>query len=428
MRRVLAIGLALLVVMIAARGVVAQETSVNDRLLEILKERQIISDKEYTDLVEQLQDEQTQTDQRLSELDRSIADYLAQGGDGMGANVTYKKGRGFGFASGDGLFSMSLGGVFQFEYSYVDIEDYRDTNNFDIDDNRIILQGHAFDPGLTYYFEYCADGLVQLLDAYVDYNVCDWTNLRAGQFKTPFGRQHLVHESDREFFGLGPVAAAFNPDRDLGLMFHDVTEAGDCPLGIVEYALGIWNGEGRNAGGNDNNEVAWAARLGVYPLGFIPYVEGDWDKSQDLKFGIAGAYGRHVTAPVNNGVKFDGYELDGVLTWMGLFLTGEYFYGHVDLPQAMEPNITNDGWYAQAGYMVPDSQIELVGRYGKVDIDNDMKGVDDFSEWAVGFNYYMDGHFWKIGTYIGRYASDSVMKGAEGSDFNFLRIIFQMEW
>jgi hypothetical protein len=321
---------------------------------------------------------------------------------------------------------MALGGVFQFEYSYLDNEDVRDTNNFDIDDNRIILQGHAFDPNMKYYFEYCADGNVMLLDAYVDYNVCDWTNLRAGQFKTPYGRQHQVHESDREFFGRGPVAAAFNPDRDLGLMLHDVTEADECPLGIVEYAAGIWNGEGRNAGGNDNNRVAWAIRLGLYPMGYIPYVEGDWEKSDDLKFGIAGTYGRHTTSP-SFSTTFDGWELDAVLTWAGLYLTGEYFFGHVDVPHMFEPNTTNSGWYAQAGYMIPDSQLEFVGRYGTADIDDDLLGTDDFTEWAIGLNYYMDGHFWKIGAFVGQYDSDSVMSGYDFEQ-NFLRIIFQFEW
>jgi hypothetical protein len=426
MRRVLAIGLALLVVMIAARGVVAQEATVNDRLLEILKERQIISDQEYTDLVKQLQAEETQVDQRLNDLDRSIADYLAQGGDGMGANVSYMKGRGFGFATGDGLFSMALGGVFQFEYSYLDNDHGRDTNNFDIDDNRIILQGHAFDPNLQYYFEYCADGNVQLLDAYVDYNYCDWTNIRAGQFKTPFGRQHLVHESDREFFDMGPVAAAFNPDRDLGIMLHDVMDDTGCPLGAMEYAAGIWNGEGRNANGNDNNEVAWAFRFGFYPMGFIPYVEGNWEQSQDLKFGIAGGYGRHTTAPAMS-TTFDAWELDAVLTWAGLYLTGEYFNGHVDMPGPSEPNFTNTGWYAQAGYMIPDSQLEFVGRYGYVNFDDNLGGVDEFVEWSTGINYYMDGHFWKIGAFIGRYASDAI-SGGKHFDQNFLRIIFQFEW
>ena len=51
MRRVFAIGLAILVVMIATQGAVAQDgQTANDKLLKILKDRQIISDKEYAEL------------------------------------------------------------------------------------------------------------------------------------------------------------------------------------------------------------------------------------------------------------------------------------------------------------------------------------------------------------------------------------------
>ena len=52
MRRVLAIGLAIIIVTLGARGAVAQDsqTDVSERLLEILKDRQIISDDEYGEL------------------------------------------------------------------------------------------------------------------------------------------------------------------------------------------------------------------------------------------------------------------------------------------------------------------------------------------------------------------------------------------
>ena len=50
MRRVLIVSIAILVVMFATTAVRAGEQQVSDRLLEILKERQIISESEYAEL------------------------------------------------------------------------------------------------------------------------------------------------------------------------------------------------------------------------------------------------------------------------------------------------------------------------------------------------------------------------------------------
>lgn len=101
MRRVIAISLAILVFAVGARGVMAQESEqqVSDRLLEILKDRAIISEDEYSelkDLAVQMEADRGEMDSRLDEIDRSITEYLAQSGDARGANVSHKKGKGFG--------------------------------------------------------------------------------------------------------------------------------------------------------------------------------------------------------------------------------------------------------------------------------------------------------------------------------------------
>ena len=79
MRRALIVSTAILV-LFATSAVMAGEQQVSDRLLEILKDRQIISENEYvelTDIADQMQDDQTQVDQRLTALDSSITEYLA---------------------------------------------------------------------------------------------------------------------------------------------------------------------------------------------------------------------------------------------------------------------------------------------------------------------------------------------------------------
>jgi hypothetical protein len=438
MRRVLAICLAILVVTIAARGAMAQdsEQTVSDRLLEILKDRQIISTDEYGELktlAASMQDDRTEVNRRLTDLDRSIADYMAKSGDAMGANVSYTKGMGFGFKTGDGFFALNLGGLFQFVYTGYDNDDARDTNNFDVEENRLILQGYAFDPNLAYYVEFDADGSVTLLDAYIDYNVCDWSMIRAGNFKLPYGRQNLTHESDRAFADRGPVAAAFNLDRDVGLMFHDVLNVQEGGDAAFEYAVGIWNGEGRNSSMNDNNWMAWGGRMGIHPFGAVPYVEGDWTGADEPKFALAGSYFSHKNAMDTD---FTAWEIDGVLTWANFFLLAEYFENEMD-PEG-SGSADNDGWYVQGGYMVVPGQVEIIARYGQVDFD-EYYGLDEMKEWSVGVVYYVDGHHLKMGANVGKSDTDVYVieeepefypekSCTEGIDTLYIRIWFQLEW
>ena len=183
MRRCLAIGLAILILALGARGVAAQDDgqSVSDRLLEILKQRQIISGDEYSELkglASKMEDDNADLSRRLGELDRSIADYLAKGEDDEynRAHVAYRKGSGFQFATADGMFELNLGGFFLFSYTgwdmgrkngsgyryagvkssdsdngvdspRLDQNDFRfgdDTNNFAVEETRFHFFGNAF--------------------------------------------------------------------------------------------------------------------------------------------------------------------------------------------------------------------------------------------------------------------------------------------
>jgi hypothetical protein len=143
MRRVLIVSTAILV-LFATSAVMAGEQQVSDRLLEILKERQIISENEFaelSDIADQMSDDQTQVDNRLEALDSSISEYLAKEGDEAGVATKHKKGTGFGFASGN--FELWVGGLFQFEYYGINRKDAQYTNNFNVK-RPPLLQGQGF--------------------------------------------------------------------------------------------------------------------------------------------------------------------------------------------------------------------------------------------------------------------------------------------
>ena len=343
MRRVLAISLAILVVMSTTTAAMAQdaEGSVSDRLLEILKERQIISGDEYGELkglATEMQAERAELNDRLGDLDRSITEYLAKDDEALGSNVTYQVGNGFTFATQDGMFELNIGGMFRMWYQGVNRDrnpfacgddcyddmyptaeydmatlDRRDVNNFWLD-NRFHFQGHAFDPNLTFYFEFMAGSYVGLFEGWVNYNVCDWFNVKAGLQRVPTGRQALVHQSDLSFgnrawesidswgvnagYGVPRVGDRWRIDddyyyydydydmaigvtQDLGVSIWNIYEGLFDTVGdegfAVEYSMGIYNGDLAW----ENNWLAPAFRLAIHPFGYVPLVEGDWTSSAD---------------------------------------------------------------------------------------------------------------------------------------------------
>jgi len=445
MRRLLAIGLAIIVVTLGARGAAAEDSpDVSERLLEILKDRQLISEDEYGELkalAKQMSSDREEVGERLTDLDRSISDYLAQGGSAAtGANVAYKKRDGFGLMTGDGLFATYVGGLFQFGYSGMDFTDLggvNDSNSFDVVHNRFSFLGHAFDPDLRYYVEFDADGVVFLLDAFVDY---DWESvgIRAGQYKAPFGRQAMAYEGDLAFFSQGPVSGTFDFGRDVGVMLWDIMEM-DGNETVVEWYAHIGNGDGGGSSANEGQNLQYALRAGVYPMGYVGnpedrygrnYVEGNMDAADDPRVGLAASYLHNKTSNTGSGALRGGggtvraLEVDGVFTMGGIYLTGEWF--DTSFNPTATPSGDADGYYLQGGFMVPNSQIEVVGRFGTVDFDEDLVGTDKMTEWSLGAVYYWDGHLFKVGAFFS-HARTSVVP-TKNFDVDALSIVFQMDW
>lgn len=444
MRRVLAISLAILAVTITARGVMAQDVQKdgNDLLLKILKEKNIINDAQFQEIKGQLAQEQGEVDQKLTALDRSISDYLAKSGDSVGGNTSYVKNQGVTFSSGDGMWSIYFGGLFQFGYAYGsgDTEDPHGGFGYI---NRLDFGGTIFDPNLQFYTQVqmtplnggftpgldqsgspVSTDILTVLDAYLDWQIADGVKVKAGKFKVPYGRQSLVDESDRAFGMLNMVYERFRlgsqQGRDTGVMLHgqSMSDPND-PNGLCfEWATGIWNGMGNNF--QNDTWLAWGARGGVYPFGAIPYVEGDWNPSQDVKVGLAGSFVFDEThANSGDNPKATSWELDGVLTWNGLYFTAEYFSQKYDTGSN---DTTDTGWYAQGGYFLIPSQLEILASYGTWNQDSTN---NDRSEWAIGGAYYFDGHEWKVMGQIGQRSFDPDVGSSQ--DNWFIALILQAD-
>ena len=414
MRRVLIVSIAIMVVMFATTAVRAGEQQVSDRLLEILKERQIISESEYaelSDVANQMQDDQNAVDQRLTALDASITEYLAKEGDEAGVATKHKKGTGFGFESGN--FSLWIGGLFQFQYYGQDNKNSRDTNNFNVPEARFYMMGKAFVEGFTYKLQWKvgSGGGVVLLDAYGNYEIAEGIQVRMGQFKVPYSRQALASAAELSFMSRSIVTNVFAPGRDIGVMAHDEMTFGDSDFGF-EWAFGLFNGDGTNVAGNDNNWLGWAVRVGIFPMGQIARGEGDLAPTGDVKFGLAGSFVSVRNRPASNGfstVKTDAWEIDAVVTWNGLYATGEYHNAKINPDGAS--STTHSGWFVQAGFLIPNTDFEVLARYSFIDWDS-ATGLKNTKEWIIGAAWYPggNGHPFKIVVQFGEIKSDTTNK------------------
>jgi len=444
MRRALIVSTAILV-LFATSAVMAGEQQVSDRLLEILKERQIISENEFAELSDIA--DQMQNEEQLSALDASISEYLAKEGDGAGVATMHKQGTGFGLATGN--FELWVGGRFQFEYFGLDVKDGRDTNNFRVKQARFYFKGKAFVEGFTYKFQWEGNGGVSLKDAYGNYEINEWVQVRFGQFKTPYSRQYLTSSGKLEFMNRSVVTDFFAPGRDVGVMLHDVNTYGDDGM-AAEWAVGIFNGNGSNVSGNDNNWFAWIVRAGFYPFGFVDYAESNFAAGEDVMAGISGSYYSAKNRPSGMEVETRGWEIDAVVTWAGLYATGEYH--HMTIDPDGGSSVDMNGWFVQAGYLLMDNQIEVMGRYGYIDWDRDT-GLKETTEWVLGAAWYPEGfgHPFKIVAQFGQYDTDEESSRGGGGNYKppvepfdyeidlseyanygdrtrFFRVGFQLDW
>lgn len=445
MRRAIAISLAILILAIGARGVMAQEPEqeVSGRLLEILKDRQIISEDEYSelkDLAVSMEQDRGEMDARLDEIDRSISDYLAQSGDARGANVSHKKGKGFGLSTGDGFFSLWVGGLFQTWYTGADNDNARDTNSIAVRQARIDLSGSAFDPNFTYRFEInmgTEPGQGGVLDLWGNWDFIDGAQVRFGQMKVPYGRQWSTYQGDLQFGARSPVTTFFAPGWDLGAMLWDQVAVQEGGEPMFDWYAGLFNGDGPNVAANDNNWMAVLLRASVHPLGWLDYSETDFDQSK-FKFALGATYYYTQNRPGGMTVKTDNWGVDLAMKMNGFSFQWEYFYQNANV-KGMN-RVQNWGSYIQAGFLIPNSQFEVFGNYGQISWDSDT-GLDESWNWALGMAYYFDRNPFKVMVFFAQNDTDdgkkflagvlppafspAIMMPGKTTTFN---IAFQLDW
>ncbi|MFQ5951952.1 MAG: porin [Candidatus Omnitrophota bacterium] len=318
-----------------------------------------------------------------------------------------------------GFGNVSVGGYADIEYENFE----NSTSTFDQHRWIINIGAELFDR-LRFYSEYeiehggpdaSGGGEAKVEQAWIDYLIADWINLRAGALLVPFGRYNLYHDSDLQDLTDRPlVARRVIPttwtESGAGIHGEFNPRMGEYEDLILEYEAYVINGLNsgfsdrglRGARGSikqDNNQFkSLVGRLTVSPfqgheLGFSGYY-GEYDKASHYITGGAVDWFSSLDIPVD----VPGLNLGP------LELVGEYAYFGMDVPANMNIAELATGFYAQAnlhfwpeflddtffGRNFENPTFTLVGRYGWAKIDDDVDtgaGLNEEERFTLGINY-----------------------------------------
>ena len=325
------------------------------------------------------------------------------------SRVSYKNGTRLEFPEQGFDIKMNL--EVKTRYSYLDYDksggtNREDASSFNTTLARVTFDGNVLNKQFSYRVQndFAADsGGNSMRDVWLQWNLDDAAKLRMGQFKVPFGRQELNGDTKIQFIDRTNASDFFTYGRNRGAMFHG--GFGDAGM----YAAGIFNGvstgEGINAPGVDNNMMGAAAVSYNFGDFGSREEEGDMRKDGDLAgtIGAAVAFGQGSTSLTSGNTTvaddFDDVrvDVDAGLRVAGFSTQAEFIYANIDY-DSLGSDSGEDfyGGYVQAGYMFVPEEMELAARFGMIDPDGGL--IDEQYEYAIVYNYFLNGHALKIQT------------------------------
>lgn len=283
---------------------------------------------------------------------------------------------------------IKLSNRVQVRWTEVDPETGDNVGSFRIRRAKTKFEGWIYTKNLTFDLQMnWADTASSLEDASINYDFKGdkKIQIKAGQFKVPFGRQELTSSGSQQFVDRSTVSNTFARGRDIGVQIHGL--AG----GVFDWRFGIFNGGGRNRTSNDNDKYQYNARLSYEPFGEVKYSEGDFDSTDRPLFGVAVQYEGHDKRGSTTGVDSDTEIVGGDVTFK--FKGFSAFLDYYDATNDPETgaDFDQDGYNLQLGYFVIPQKLELSVRYSVLDPSSLVNGNDRI-ESGVGFGYFWNKH------------------------------------
>ena len=232
-----------------------------------------------------------------------------------------------------------------------------------------------------------------LVDAFIKYKPCREFAIQLGQFKTPFTIESPINPVNLEIFdygesvkgltGYSDVCGVGSLGRDLGIMatgsLFPVEGEEGYKYSIVDYSLGVFNGNGANQLDN-NNRKDIVGRLEVHPGLKALTLSGSY------------YYGKY-TKDDNDNCTRDRWAAgaqynDGKLVLRGEYIGGKTGYAPTTIPEDLG-YFNSNGYYGVIGYnfQAGEQKIMPVLRYEHFTKDASIaKGGTNW--YTVGINYW----------------------------------------
>ena len=378
-----------------------KEKSVEEEILDILVEKEIITREKYDEL-------KNKVVRRREEKKNDLIAFYENG---------------FRLESRDKDFKMQIGGRVQFDFRTFG-SNYPIDNEFDIRRARIFLSGTVYR-----YFDYKVQLELEgsssnrLRDGYLEYTYFKPNlKIKMGQFKVPFSVETMT-SSNWVLFQERGLNSPIAPCRDVGIMLH-----GSPFDNILTYYVGVFNGSGVDAEGEDNDDKDVALRLVVSPFlkTDIPFLKG-FHLAYNMTYGREDDDSIKFRTEARGATffRFDDIDVDdrtryGVdLNWIigPLSLRGEWNrveYGELEgnvEDVKVDDNLNIDAWYVQLSWFLTGEKPNFKKRiWGVPNIKNNFDPRKrTWGAWELAFRYSRfdaDSDFWNLGVVSNEYTDE----------------------
>jgi hypothetical protein len=245
-------------------------------------------------------------------------------------------------------------------------------------------------------------------EAWIEYEACPALAVRMGLLKTATTRQLMTPPEMQQFVDVSMASAAVglsmpgysDRNRDYGLMVHGVL---GCD-GEWSYLATVTNGDGpvhRNVlDGFTSDNLAVSARVNWDVKGHMGYEEGALRQRSCEWTAAVGAWAHYYADhfaenPISKVANKLTWGVDAAVGYGGWSFTGAYNSATWD-ESDFGADFDGMSWFAQVGYLFPDTAWEVAARYGVYEYDFDGGFLGGASEYAFAVNYYVDGHSNKL--------------------------------
>ena len=275
-----------------------------------------------------------------------------------------------------------------------------DRSSFTIRRMRTKFDGWVYVKELQYELQFDTAQQTNLLqDANINYDFTKGKKLfmlKAGQYKVPFGRQQQTSSGSQQFVDRSLASDIFARGRDIGIQVW-----GTPKNSLIDWRVGVFNGNGRTVTRNDNDDLQVNARLQWQPFGDVKYSESDFESAGKPLLALAVDYEgstREVAAAGSTPAHQNDQTitgLDAVFKFKGFSAFAELYQRENDRSLATLADFDDSGYVAQAGYFVVPQKFEVALRLSEFDPNDDVDN-NEREERGLVLGYFWNKHNHKL--------------------------------